>query len=626
MSTSMEELKVAIQAWDLGAVKSLVESGSVDVNAGECAYFSYGPWTPLQIAAVSAFGRTFDDSLGEIVHALLQAGADPNIATGRCNETPLQLAIGLGHSPPLFRMFLDHSNANVVNLPDRNGATPMHDACFVGNTQIISLLLNAGADPRTVNDYGQSPFFWACINNDIEPARVLLDSEFGPEILASVDADGRSPLHDACYHNRPEFVREVLSRGADPFVRDNNGKTPYDIVATSDSIDFSEDEQNVIGNILLSHFRDQLVEREGRASLLTFLRGATYFRRGQDNEEQESSLPHEEDSSDEEQEGLLTEREDDNSIDGVNEEQEDVMEQQEVWDDDSDEEQEDLLLHPIGNIKMSKALRFIGSWDTAVLEPDGAREDDNRDLGQEDFPTEIVAMKEGLRFLFSFETEAHEREYVHEASVLALVRNVLEYLGAFTGQAHPADEIDLADAISFVRVLLAGGNESMILARDEVTGEIPLHVASATDAPVALLSLLVGQTGAAFLAPDHSGGLPIHSACRAGASLDTIQFLVEHGGVGTLCVRDNNGALPLHLLSASSVAPLDVVKYLLKEYPKALQMTNKGTLGLPMMIAAESDAPLSVVYALITAHCEFFVPFLNAMFAGAGSQKKRKRE
>ena len=101
---------------------------------------------------------------------------------------------------------------------------------------------------------------------------------------------------------------------------------------------------------------------------------------------------------------------------------------------------------------------------------------------------------------------------------------------------------------------------------------------------------------------DSAGSLPVHAACRGGASLEKIKLLIEKGGVGMLCARDNQCALPLHIL-CQSMPSVDVVKYMLKLYP--ISVTEKTSVGaLPLMLACESSASESVLQELLTAHPE----------------------
>ena len=134
-------------------------------------------------------------------------------------------------------------------------------------------------------------------------------------------------------------------------------------------------------------------------------------------------------------------------------------------------------------------------------------------------------------------------------------------------------------------------------------GALPIHLACASAAPIEVARFLVQHESAMLHMSDHSGALPIHVACRAGVSLEMIRFLVEQGGIETLGARDNNLALPLHLFCASSRASLDAVKYLLKADPNSVSETTLQR-DFPLMLACESSASESVIFTLLREYPE----------------------
>ena len=141
-----------------------------------------------------------------------------------------------------------------------------------------------------------------------------------------------------------------------------------------------------------------------------------------------------------------------------------------------------------------------------------------------------------------------------------------------------------------------------VIRRQDVHRALPIHIACRANAPIKVLRFFVDQDATTLFMIDNTGALPIHKACRGGASLKKVTYLIEKGGVGTLCARDNQCALPLHILCQSKPS-VDVVKYLVKLYPIAL--SEKTSLGaLPFMLACENSASESVLQELLTAHPE----------------------
>ena len=112
--------------------------------------------------------------------------------------------------------------------------------------------------------------------------------------------------------------------------------------------------------------------------------------------------------------------------------------------------------------------------------------------------------------------------------------------------------------------------------RQDGNRALPLHIACLANAPMKVLCFFVEQDVAILHMMDGAGARLIHNACRGGASLEKFKYLVEKGGIGTLCARDNQCALPLHV-ACQSKPTVDVVKYLLKMYP--ISMSEKTGVG-----------------------------------------------
>jgi ankyrin repeat protein len=102
--------------------------------------------------------------------------------------------------------------------------TPLHVAVDAKNTEIIELLLNAGADPLVAwDDDGHHPLHLAVENNDLSSVRLLLDH--GADIDAKYGDDGlrESALHDSCCRGRFDMVSLLLERGANMEVYGHDG-------------------------------------------------------------------------------------------------------------------------------------------------------------------------------------------------------------------------------------------------------------------------------------------------------------------------------------------------------------------------------------------------------------------
>lgn len=96
------------------------------------------------------------------------------------------------------------------------------DAIVSGNTATAERLLDAETMANQVDPtFGLTPLGWASLNGDTAMITLLLDQ--GADIGAA-DGTGSTPLHHAAYFGHTSAVRLLLDRGADPLARDKAGQ------------------------------------------------------------------------------------------------------------------------------------------------------------------------------------------------------------------------------------------------------------------------------------------------------------------------------------------------------------------------------------------------------------------
>lgn len=132
----------AARLGDAATVRELLDAG-MDVNASD-----EDNATALHWAA--AWGKE------DVALLLLGAGADPS-RTDHEGNTPLHLASKKGYtSPKLVNHLLQHSAVD-VNARNAAGMTALHHAARRGRSDMVRLLLEAGADPSLRDDGGHVP-------------------------------------------------------------------------------------------------------------------------------------------------------------------------------------------------------------------------------------------------------------------------------------------------------------------------------------------------------------------------------------------------------------------------------------------------------------------------------------
>ncbi len=179
--------------------------------------------------------RDFDE---EALKALLKSGADPNRRTTRTSlargdETPLHIAVKCLEEDPrteqlnrIIEILLDYgANPNAHN---HYGVTPVSEACNWRNMKALKVLFDRGVFFSPDRD-GKIPLHHAASAFFLEGIHQLVDKGYSIEHR---DDDGLTPLHMAiikqiCHPMHGSslvVVQELLSLGADPNAKDNEGR------------------------------------------------------------------------------------------------------------------------------------------------------------------------------------------------------------------------------------------------------------------------------------------------------------------------------------------------------------------------------------------------------------------
>ncbi len=179
-------------------------SMNVDVNAAD--RFSR---TPLDIAA----GRGDE----EMARLLLAAGADPN-RPGERSTTPLELAVRRGAAA--VAELLIAAGAEV-------SSRALIEAVEARNTSMTGFLLSRGADPNARDEKGNTPLFYAVETrtgiSGLDVVKLLLEQGAAAD---ERNAGGVTALLRAVDAGKREEAGLLLSRGADPNLADERGRTP----------------------------------------------------------------------------------------------------------------------------------------------------------------------------------------------------------------------------------------------------------------------------------------------------------------------------------------------------------------------------------------------------------------
>ncbi|KAL8246650.1 hypothetical protein R6Q59_007866 [Mikania micrantha] len=149
----------------------LLISCGVDVNSQSES------GTPLIWAA----GHGQQDAL----KLLLKHNADPNIETDD-GITPLLSAVAAGSLQCLELLVQACAKVNII----AGGATPLHVAADIGNSELIACLLKAGADPNMTDEDGLKPVQVAAARGNRGAVEILLPLSSPMETVKDWTVDG----------------------------------------------------------------------------------------------------------------------------------------------------------------------------------------------------------------------------------------------------------------------------------------------------------------------------------------------------------------------------------------------------------------------------------------------------
>jgi ankyrin repeat protein len=231
-------LTFAAREGDLESARALLDAGA-DINQTT----EYG-WTPL-LTAVN--NRNY-----LLAQMLIERGADVNLAN-KGGWTPLYLATDNrnieGGDYPVPKADMDHLELIELLLakgadPNKqvedntltrtiftmqwfleNGATPFIRASQSSDTELMTLLLKHGADPKIATMFGDTALTAAggigwvegvtyerSREKNLEAIRMLLDLGLDPN---AANGDGRTALMGAAMKGRTEVITLLVERGAD---------------------------------------------------------------------------------------------------------------------------------------------------------------------------------------------------------------------------------------------------------------------------------------------------------------------------------------------------------------------------------------------------------------------------
>lgn len=193
-----------------------------------CAWWVGVLPSAARIADIHAMARKSDADA--LCNALLQ---QPHRIDDLDNygDSPLHCAVSEGNLGTIKALINMGANVNLKNGQLSRGETPLgsavSSACFHPDEprrmQIVTLLLDAGADVNICDNSGASPVFIpACSHPTI--LKFLLEKGANTR---TADERGWTPLHGAAFNGELDAAKLLIEHGADVNARTRDGETPF---------------------------------------------------------------------------------------------------------------------------------------------------------------------------------------------------------------------------------------------------------------------------------------------------------------------------------------------------------------------------------------------------------------
>jgi uncharacterized protein len=114
-----------------------------------------------------------------------------------------------------------------VNELDSGQDAPLVMASYLGHTEIVKLLLDAGADVKAV-DPGMkaTALHAAAYAGRTDAAKLLI--QYKIDIDKQGPYNGYTALHDAIWQNNIQTAKVIIDAGANLTLKSNSGETPLD--------------------------------------------------------------------------------------------------------------------------------------------------------------------------------------------------------------------------------------------------------------------------------------------------------------------------------------------------------------------------------------------------------------
>lgn len=214
-------LNMAIIASCTTAALELIHAGADTLKATKSGR------QPLYVA--------IEKGLLEIARVLIEkGGVDPNKTTTAEPIDGLPLHIAVLYKQPHLVDELIRLGADVDLIDPASGNTALLMASLLQENYIAKKLLSSGANPLICSNQGRTSLYVAAERGNCTLLSLFIQ-EFNihPDTPSTSEGHGGGALHVAAMFNRPNAVHHLLQLGANPNIKDRNGRSALEVAKQS---------------------------------------------------------------------------------------------------------------------------------------------------------------------------------------------------------------------------------------------------------------------------------------------------------------------------------------------------------------------------------------------------------
>ena len=186
--------------------------------------------TALTWALQSGDTKEAEERCAAIVKALLEAHADPKHRLGKSGLTILMLAAQMGRKSIVEALVCHQKVKDTIDFTDEEGNSALLLAAEAKHADVVSSLLQAGADMEHANDQAFTALMAAAKSGHKNTLMALLGEKYKADTEA-VNPFGDTALSLAALNERPEACRLLLAKGAKIEHKTKKGNTPLWLAA-----------------------------------------------------------------------------------------------------------------------------------------------------------------------------------------------------------------------------------------------------------------------------------------------------------------------------------------------------------------------------------------------------------